>query len=109
MAASTGGTGGTVVSPAPSRAPRSRAEPVPTRRVVPVEPSRAEPSAVDANLLDARDSVDGEASTPAGSGAEDRTDGRAAADGGSDNATAGVAADLAEAAPSGAGVPQTSQ
>ena len=69
--ASTAGTGGIEVRPAPSRAPRSRVEEVPTRRVILVPPAaaRAEPSAVEASRLEARDTVDGDAvlaGTPAG-------------------------------------------
>ncbi len=37
------GTGGTKVRPAPSRAPRSRVEPVPIERVARVPPARAVP------------------------------------------------------------------
>ena len=66
-AASTAGIGGIVVSPAPSLAPRSRCEEVPTRRVT-VEPesARADPNAVEASRLDARDTVDMLLPTPAG-------------------------------------------
>jgi len=65
--ASIAGCGGTVVSPAPSRADRSRVEDVPTRRVGLDPPApRAEPMAVEASRLEARDTVDGAESTPAG-------------------------------------------
>jgi hypothetical protein len=68
VAASTVGTGGIEVRPAPSRAPRSLVDDVPTRRVtrVPATPARAEPRAVEASRLDARDTVDGVCATPAG-------------------------------------------
>ncbi|GGL36388.1 hypothetical protein GCM10009774_28720 [Cellulomonas gelida] len=48
------GTDGTVVSPAPSRAPRSRVEPVPSVRVArePLAAVRAEPSAAVASRLE---------------------------------------------------------
>jgi len=65
--ASTAGIGGIVVRPAPSRAPRSRFEEVPSRRVT-VEPERerADPNAVEASRLDARDTVDALLAIPAG-------------------------------------------
>ena len=68
LAASTAGTGGIVVRPAPSRAPRSRVEEVPTRRVtlLPSAPARAEPSAVVASWSDVRDTVEGDCAAPAG-------------------------------------------
>src|SRR3954454_24160247 len=61
LAASTAGIAGTVVSPAPRRAPRRRVEEVPTRRVTPVLPRRprAEPSSVAASRLEAREAVEG--------------------------------------------------
>ena len=65
---STGARGGTVVSPAPSRAARSRRDAVPTRRVTPVRP-RAEPIAVDASRLDVRVEVDVSSSPAAATGA----------------------------------------
>ena len=67
LAASTAGIAGTVVSPAPRRAPRRRVEEVPTRRVTPVlpRPARAEPRAVDASRLEAREAVEGASPTPA--------------------------------------------
>src|SRR5689334_16203390 len=53
FAASTGGAGGTVVRPAPSRAARIRCDPVRVRRVEPVpEPARLEPMAADSTRLD---------------------------------------------------------
>jgi len=69
-AASTAGIGGIVVRPAPSRAPRSRfeeVEEVPSRPVT-LEPesARADPSAVEASRLDARDTVDELLPIPAG-------------------------------------------
>jgi hypothetical protein len=73
-AASMAGTGGTVVSPAPRRAPRSRVDDVPTRRVIrdPDAAARADPMGADASRLEARDAVDGVLITPAApaSGAE---------------------------------------
>ena len=66
-AASTAGIGGIVVRPAPRRAPRSRCEEVPTRRVtVDPESARADPSAVEASRLEARETVDMLLTTPAG-------------------------------------------
>ncbi len=67
-AASTAGTGGIEVRPAPSRAPLSRVEVVPTRRVILLPPAaaRAEPRAVEASRLEARDTVEGASPTPAG-------------------------------------------
>ena len=66
-AASTAGIGGIVVRPAPSRAPLSRFEEVPSRRVT-LEPeiARADPRAVEASRLDARDTVDDVLAIPAG-------------------------------------------
>jgi hypothetical protein len=66
-AASTAGTAGTDVRPAPSRAPRSLVEEVPTRRVILVPPAaaRADPRAVEASRFDARDTVEGVSATPA--------------------------------------------
>jgi len=71
--ASIAGTGGIVVRPAPRRALRIRCELLPTRRVVllPGGPARAEPRAVEARRLLARDIVDGELATPAGAVAAD--------------------------------------
>ena len=46
FAGSSGGTDGIVVRPAPSRAPRSRVEEVPSLRVVREPPARTEPSGV---------------------------------------------------------------
>ena len=46
MLGSIGGTLGIVVSPAPSRAPRSRVDDVPILRVVREPPARTEPSGV---------------------------------------------------------------
>ena len=68
FAASTAGTGGMEVRPAPSRAPRSRVDDVPTRRVtlLPSALARAEPRAVEASWLEARDTVDGDWARPAG-------------------------------------------
>ena len=67
MAASTGGTGGIEVRPAPSRAARSRWEDVPSRRVTLLPPLvRADPSAVEASRFEARDTVDGVWAMPAG-------------------------------------------
>ena len=68
LEASTAGTGGIEVRPAPSRAPRNRVEEVPTRRVILVPPAaaRAEPSAVDASRLEAREAVEAVWATPAG-------------------------------------------
>jgi len=61
------GIGGIVVRPAPRRAPRSRCEEVPTRRVtVDPESARADPSAVEASRLEARETVDMLLTTPAG-------------------------------------------
>ena len=70
--ASTAGTGGIEVRPAPSRAPRSRVEDVPTRRVTLLPPAaaRAEPSAVDASRFEARETVEGD--WPAGGHRRDR-------------------------------------
>jgi len=66
-AASTAGIGGIVVRPAPSLAPRSRFEDVPTRRVTDEpESARADPNAVEASRLEARDTVDTLLPTPAG-------------------------------------------
>ena len=67
-AASIAGTGGIVVRPAPRRAPRSRVDDVPTRRVtlLPSAPARAEPSAVVASWSDVRDTVEGDWAAPAG-------------------------------------------
>jgi hypothetical protein len=93
------GIGGTVVRPAPSRAPRSRVDEVPTRRVSlePAAAARAEPSGAEASRFDARDTVDGELDAPAGA---DRS-----------GAGTGEAPATAEAlvVPSAAGEPQTSQ
>ena len=68
LAASTAGIAGTVVRPAPSRAPRSRVEEVPIRRVTPppLPAARADPRAVEASRLDARETVEGESPSPAG-------------------------------------------
>ena len=99
-AASTAGTGGTVVRPAPSRAPRSRVEDVPTRRVtlLPSAPARAEPSAVVASWSDVRDTVEGDCAAPAGIVATE-----AVVEGAADRSCPrGVA-------PCGPGDPQTSQ
>ena len=70
LLASIAGIGGIVVRPAPSRAVRSRCDSERTRRVfaLPDSPARAEPRAVDASRLLARDIVDGELETPAGPG-----------------------------------------
>src|SRR3954466_8696046 len=67
LAASTAGMAGTVVSPAPRRAPRRRVEEGPTRLVTPVPPcpAGAEPGAGDASRLEAREAVDGASPTPA--------------------------------------------
>ena len=65
-AASIAGTGGMEVRPAPRRAPRSRVEEVPTRRVTLLPPARAEPRAVEASWLDARETVEGDWASPAG-------------------------------------------
>jgi hypothetical protein len=56
------------VSPAPRRAPRSRVDDVPTRRVtlLPEALARIEPSAVEAIWLEARDTVEGDWAMPAG-------------------------------------------
>ena len=77
-AASTAGTGGIEVRPAPSRAPRSRVEEVPTRRVtlLPSAPARAEPSAVVASWSDVRDTVEGDCAAPAASWRPRRRRGR---------------------------------
>ena len=98
FAASTAGTGGMVVSPAPSRAPRSRVDDVPTRRVtlLPSALARAEPRAVEASRLEARDAVDGDCARPAGIVATDMLLGAPAAPAG-------------WAEPAGPGDPQTSQ
>jgi hypothetical protein len=69
---SIGATGGTMVSPAPSLAPRSRVEPVPIERVARVPP-RADPIGALANRFDevsllAVDGVPGSADA-AGAGA----------------------------------------
>jgi hypothetical protein len=55
------------VIPAPRRAPRRRVDDVPTRRVTLLPPTlaRAEPSAVDASWLEARDTVEGDWAMPA--------------------------------------------
>jgi hypothetical protein len=68
LLASMAGAGGIVVRPAPSRAVRSRCDSERTRRVLvlPPTPARAEPRAVEASRLLARDIVDGELDTPAG-------------------------------------------
>jgi hypothetical protein len=68
LLASMAGNDGMVVRPAPSRAVRSRWDSERTRRVLalPPRPARAEPRAVDASRLLARDIVDGELETPAG-------------------------------------------
>ncbi len=68
FAASTAGTGGMDVIPAPSRAPRRRVDDVPTRRVTLLPPTvaRADPSAVEASWLEARDTVEGDWAMPAG-------------------------------------------
>ncbi len=68
FAASTAGTGGMDVRPAPSRAPRSRVDEVPTRRVtlLPAALARAEPRAVEASWFDARETVEGDCARPAG-------------------------------------------
>ena len=72
-AASTAGTGGMDVRPAPRRAPRSRVDEVPTRRVIllPSAFARIEPRAVEASWLEARDTVDGDWARPAGTVAAD--------------------------------------
>ena len=72
--ASTAGIGGMVVRPAPSRAPRSRVDEVPSRRVT-LEPeiARAEPSAVDDSRLDARETVETLLPIPAGCVAAERS------------------------------------
>jgi len=97
-AASTAGIGGIVVRPAPSRAPRSRFEDVPSR-LVEVEPgrARADPKAVEASRLEARETVDAVPAIPAGWVPADASE-----------AEEGVPAGLA--GPAGAsGEPQTSQ
>ena len=68
LLASMAGAGGIVVRPAPSRAVRSRCDSERTRRVLvlPGTPARADPRAVEASRLLARDMVDGELDTPAG-------------------------------------------
>jgi len=55
------------VMPAPRRAPRSRVDDVPTRRVtlLPDALARLEPKAVEASWLEARDTVDGDWAMPA--------------------------------------------
>jgi hypothetical protein len=101
LAASTAGTAGMDVSPAPRRAPRSRVDDVPTRRVtlLPAAVARADPSAVDASWLEARDTVDGDWAMPAGDVATETPVGEGAA--------APRAAGTDGAA--GPGVPHTSQ
>ncbi len=96
MAASTAGTGGMDVSPAPRRAPRRRVDDVPTRRVTLLPPAvaRAEPSAVDASWLEARDTVDGDWAMPAGDVAAE---------------TAVEVGPAGDAVPAGPGDPHTSQ
>ena len=79
-AASTAGTAGIEVSPAPSRAPRRRVDEVPTRRVilVPVAAVRAEPRAVEASRFDARETVERSLGDACGSRVGGRGAGRAA-------------------------------
>ena len=97
LAASTAGTGGMEVRPAPSRAPRSRVDDVPTRRVTLLPPApAADPRAVEASWLDARDTVDGDWARPAGIVATDSCRRHR-----STRSTAGE--------PAGPGEPQTSQ
>ena len=102
LEASTAGTGGIEVRPAPSRAPRNRVEEVPTRRVILVPPAaaRAEPSAVDASRLEAREDVDAvwaDAGREVGGRGPDRS-GRAAG-----GIRSGRPADVAVAVDDGAG------
>src|SRR6478609_11162362 len=102
LAASTAGTGGMEVRPAPRRAPRSLVDDVPTRRVTLLPPAvaRAEPSAVDASWLEARDTVEGDWAMPAGEVAVETA------------LEVGPVAPWAapgDAAPAGPGVPHTSQ
>jgi hypothetical protein len=82
-AASTAGTGGIEVRPAPRRAPRSRAE-EPSRRValLPEPFARADPSAVEASRSEARDTVEDVWAMPAGTVATDTPLDVAATDGG---------------------------
>jgi hypothetical protein len=81
------------VRPAPRRAPRSLVDDVPTRRVtlLPPVPARADPRAVEASWLEARDTVDDDWAMPAGA-----------------VATETALGDDPEA-PAGPGDPQTSQ
>jgi hypothetical protein len=90
------------VIPAPRRAPRRRVDDVPTRRVTLLPPAvaRAEPSAVEASWLEARDTVEGDWAMPAGEVAVETA------------LEVGPVAPWAapgDAAPAGPGVPHTSQ
>ncbi|GIG23106.1 hypothetical protein Cch01nite_38300 [Cellulomonas chitinilytica] len=105
------GAGGTVVRPAPSRAPRSRVDEVPTRRVVldPVAAVRADPSAAVASRLELVRPVRVDCSEPGSAAAAPRS-GCACANPVPRSVVADAGADVPDDGAVGAwGDPQTSQ